>query len=269
MSFILSSGRTGTVFLYNVLSQLPGITAKHERLTRIIRIYQNMVVQGKRINILDQLLLACFTRPLSKLDANIHHYEINPTVKAHIDKLYHQFPQATYIHIVRDPRSHVASGINWVSDKPINAFFKQKIPFWSPKPSPYQLGQDRESKIFEMALLNWMQSNRNFLELKQKTSNYFILKFEDMVQNPYKFIKDLLVRCDYSITTKVEDILQKALSNSDKNKSNKVFLGWEYWDDKYILYLYHHCDLLMREFGYGFETEWGDRVRRAIQESAN
>jgi len=219
---------------------------------------------------LDDLLKKFYHKSFYNIDKNILHFEISPALKSHLRYFMEEFPEANYIHIVRDPRSHVRSGVNWVSDKPVNRFFKLNIPYWSPKPPSYPyLGENKQDKIFKISLQNWIDSHTTLLGMRQMTSNYKLLKFEDLIQNPFNFIEDILSFNNYALDKNKEDILQANISSASKNTSHKVFPDWHKWEDKYILYLYRQCDSLMKELGYGLEAEWQERVRNALNSSDN
>jgi len=63
-TFVLSTGRTGTVFVSNILDQLPGVSAKHERGARFLRILENVrfhnpdyVFTDRAVNYISQSVL--------------------------------------------------------------------------------------------------------------------------------------------------------------------------------------------------------------------
>lgn len=266
LTFILSSGRTGTVFLHNVLSQLPGVSSMHERGNRFFRTIQNLSKQGISIKAFDWLLKKFYHTSLSNIGKNGLHFEINPAIKFHLNYFLEKFPEANYVHIVRDPRDHVRSGVNWVYGKPANKFFKLNFPYWSSKPSSYPyLGKKQQDKIFEISLQNWKDSQKALFRIKQMTSNYMLLKFEDLVHNPYQFFEDLLYFHNYSLDKDIANILLSNISSAPKNFSQKFFPAWDQWEDKYIRYLYRQCDSLMKELGYGHEANWQERVRNALE----
>jgi len=253
MTFILSSGRSGTVFIDSALSSIPDIDSSHERMARFLRIFQSMRMHGFKSTVVDKIFFNVYFKPILKHSNRKYYFEVNPTLKGHIDEAVKYFPEATYIHLIRDPRSHVTSSINWVNNKPINTFFKLYTPFWTPRPDQFTLGNDISSKMFEIATHNWVETNKRYLSLKNKTKNYGLFKFEDLVRSPATFIREILKFSRYPHINIDEIMLSKIIDRASKNESKKSFPPWAHWDDRFKHYLKHHCGSLMKEFGYGID----------------
>ncbi len=261
LTFILSQGRTGTVFLDNVLSRLPGITSKHERQGHLLRAFYHMRYNGINNRFVNSLALRLIAKPLIKKEnSGKPHIEINNQIKYYINSVVDKFPDATYIHIVRDPRTHVVSGLNWTLDKPLNKFLKLYFPYWSPRPHHYTLGKDTLSKLFEITNINWREANKSYLSIEKSIKNYHLFKFEDFVQDQVGFLQKILEIAGYKYWQDREQI-EKAIKDSPRNASTKkVFPHWHSWDDRYILYIQDNCSSLMARLGYGQEPEWKEKV---------
>lgn len=103
-TFILSTGRTGTVFINNVLNSLRGISAVHERNARILRFFQVMQLKNYNSAIINNIYDYMLFHPLKRdMINNESHFEINFSLKANIDKASEIFPDAVFIYIIRDP----------------------------------------------------------------------------------------------------------------------------------------------------------------------
>ncbi len=258
LSFILSSGRTGTVFINKVISDLPNISSCHERNGKIVRILSHIYLHYHN-KLVKQIAIKMISNNLVNLESAIH-IEINNMAKAFIGDVFNKFSDSNYIHIVRDPRSYVVSTVNWANNKIFSSFLRLNFPFWAPKPKHFSLGQDKQSRLFEIAVNNWKISNSHYLSLKNKTKKYYLLKFEDLVVDPVNFIMKILKISGYEQWDN-RKLIQEAVKQAPKNESiKKVFPDWPNWDDKYALYLHKHCGDLMKEFGYGQEDEWRTRV---------
>ncbi len=266
LTFVLSHGRTGTVFLNNLISSLPNVSSYHERHGNFLRIFYHMRYDGIDNRLINKFALKLITNSLDKYNNNqAIHIEINNQIKYYVNDVLKKFPNAKYIHIVRDPREHVVSGVNWTMDKPLNKLFKLYFPFWSPRPKHYSLGNDDISKIFEITNINWFEVNSTYIKLKEKTSNYILLKFEDFLKDQLSFVQKILKLAGYDKWNDV-NLIQDRVDKSFKNKStSKVFPKWQKWEDKYVLYIHQKCEKLMSKFGYGMEDEWRQRVDKALK----
>jgi hypothetical protein len=261
-TFVLSTGRTGTVFIKNVLNNLSGVNAVHERNARTLRFFQTMGLNNFHPPLIDKIYDIMFFQSLES-DAAYHkcHFEINPPLRAHIEKAVRKFPHAAFIHVIRDPRTLVASGINWSQDKIANTFFKLYLPFWRIRPCKYELGCRKTDKLFEVALLNWTVTNREYAKLKNLTDQYHVLKFEELTSNPIDFIQIILkiANCRGEHRKQIDELIKTAF----KNPSTKNYAAWQNWEAKYAEYLHKKCGELMQQYGYGLEREWLDKIQSA------
>jgi len=282
LTFILSQGRTATFFISNVISFLPKMTSCHERNgLRLRMIYHGYYRKLRAETLLDKITklswgylnidnyaqnLIC--KGLHKYNkSSQYHIEVNNMIKYYAKSIFIQFPEANFIHIIRDPRTHVQSGINRSYDRKINRFnvsflnrfLKLYFPFWSPRPTKYLLGRSEIDRLFEITVINWLECNKSYMELSKKTNKYYRIKFEDFIDNPLEIIQQILKISGYNDWQNI-DLIKKAMILSQKNKSQNRFNHWKKWEDKYIFYLNNKCGELMNKFGYGQEKEWLDRL---------
>ncbi|MFH2139019.1 MAG: hypothetical protein ABII88_11025 [Candidatus Omnitrophota bacterium] len=263
LTFILASGRTGTVFMESALSEVSGVTSCHERYGRLLRIIEAMHASGVANSLFQKIAKGLICFPLYKYRNNdLIHIEVNNMIRSFIDIVFDCFPEATYIHIVRDPREHVRSGVNWTANKPIMKYLKLYFPYLGVHPEKFTLGQTQLDKIFEIVLMNWVRSNECYGSLASKAKNYHLLKFEDFVSAPALFMQKLLQLADYKNYDQ-EALVQAAVGKASQNRSEKCISSWREWEDKYINYISSRCTDLMSQYGYGNDKEWKDRVLKS------
>lgn len=226
-----------------------------------MRFFQTMQLSDFNHSIIDNIYDHLLFKPLKRDVAhNKRHFEINPPLKGNIAKALEIFPNALFVHIVRDPRTLVVSGINWTQDKTFNTLFKLFFPFWRLRPHEYKLGSKKTDKLFEIAVLNWVVTNTEYAKLKNMTHRYHVLKFEDLENNPVEFIEAILNIAGFgrNHTKQIGAIAKSAF----KNPSAKNYDTWQHWEGKYILYLHNKCGDLMQSYGYGLKKQWINKIHR-------
>ncbi len=258
--FLLSTGRTGTVFLNKVLSSIPDITSNHEKCGHLLRILSNFrmrhgdkpILQG-----LAELYVSKHTTP-----CNNWHFEINSTL-SYANRLVNFFPEAIYIHMVRDPKSFVRSGVNWALNDVYRTFLDLHFPYWTPRPAKYMLSKSTQSRLFEIVTNQWVQYNEVYSSIEGRQYRYYLLTFEDFRKDPVKFITNILDIIGYYPTKNISERIRALIENTPKNSSVKTVGSWQDWNDDYVLYLHNRCGDLMKKYGYGEEPEWKQRLRLA------
>ncbi|MFH1841368.1 MAG: sulfotransferase [Candidatus Nealsonbacteria bacterium] len=254
LAFIFSTGRNGGGFVKSVLSSV-GVSCCHERRPRILRLFNNTQNTFLR-KIGYKLIKSDLKRVNKKNSVQIEHNCMIPTF---VDNIVKDFPDSIFIHQIRDPRDWVKSAINRSMTNSVRRFFTVSLPCWVSRPNKYSLGSDPVSKMFEMQVLNWVNSNKIYSGLKNKTDKYFLLKYEDLGKDSLSFIKRIMEICGLSEFFK-EEILKESINRASRNESRKFIGSWETWDEKYIIFLYNHCKDLMEEHGYGKEEEWQRKI---------
>lgn len=256
--YILSTARTGGTFVLESLSNLgfSGCNVKNDRILRLFNNSQNSILKkiGNRL----------IKRHLERI-SRLNHFQVeyNPQIPNFIENILENFPNTIFIHQIRDPRDWIKSMVNWTITSPIKKFFSLYVPFWVLRPDSYHLGADSLSKIFENYVLTWNEKNKTYSNLKFKTNNYFLLKYEDLKANPLSFIKEVLKICGYS-NFYSDEAIKKAMATAFTNPSKNFIDSWETWDDKYICFLHRQCEDLMKEYGYGNEKKWQERVSKSL-----
>ena len=177
--YILSAGRTGTVFLENLLSiYAPDVIAEHEpHPTR----YQMML--GNMRN--DLGLLKGTTRSWVHASRKSRdsqtpgpYIEINPFLCAVSDLLPDPDRPLRIVHIVREP-------VSWASSMTVfKASTKYRgiidfIPFAKPFPAPRPAGWQALSQ-FEKNLHRWVWCNQRILDLADHAESFVSIRYEDL-----------------------------------------------------------------------------------------
>src|SRR5262245_52521536 len=131
---IVSTGRTGTIFLSRLFGDLyPQVASYHERgLSRPIQILTNLhyahlfPVSGLKAawRLLKGREIGTCKKPFH-MDANCFLYGL----AALAPELY---PGLKVIHIVRDPRAYTASHLNFSLQKTKSFVANYLVPFWQP-----------------------------------------------------------------------------------------------------------------------------------------
>ncbi len=179
LRYVLSAGRTGTVFLENFLNtHLSDVTAVHEpRETRTQMMLANLRNDwGVGYDFLEKL----FRTSRQKREAAVHgtYVELNPFLCAMTDLLPVPGRNLHVVHMVRDPASWAQSLVSFkASDKfrPLIDF----VPFAKPYPSPRPDGWGKQSE-YERALWRWRWCNERIEAIRSLCHSYTVIRYEDL-----------------------------------------------------------------------------------------
>lgn len=177
--YILSAGRTGTMFLEAFLNdQCAGVTAEHEPSpTR-----EQMMLANLRNDwgIGGGLLAWHFRKSRLKRDA-AHpgtYVEINPFLCAMTDLLPDPARALRIVHMVREPASWAVSMTAFKASTRFRHVIDY-VPFAKPYPSPRPEGWSSLPEI-EKALWRWHWCNSRIRALKEATPHYCLVRYEDL-----------------------------------------------------------------------------------------
>ena len=180
MRYILSAGRTGTVFLSHLINEcLDGVHAAHEPgYSR----YQMMLANLRNDwGIGGGLLSRVFESsraPRERAAAGIY-VEINPFLCPMTDLLPKAGTELRIVHLVRDPASWATSIATFKASTRFRHLI-DAIPFAKPFPSPRPPGWSKFSD-YERALWRWNWCNSRISALQPMAEAYGIIRFEDLV----------------------------------------------------------------------------------------
>ena len=179
-TFVISSGRTGTVFLTERLpSMYPELHAVHEpsgsRSTLVAGNIRNMVGTGT------PLVRAKWRRELDArlgaLPDHAHYLEVNPMLIPVTD-LLREIEPLHLVHLARHPRSWTQSIRTFKASTKFRPFI-DFLPMSTPYPVPRPRGWMTTDQVHK-ALWQWRYSNEQILELRPHASRYLRLKYEDL-----------------------------------------------------------------------------------------
>lgn len=196
--YVLSAGRTGTVFLENFINErVAGALAEHEPApTRTQMMLANL---RNDWGIGGGLLKAQFDkhRRIREAAAGGIYVEINPFLCPMTDLLDDGVRPFRVVHMVREPGSWARSICTFKASERFRGVVDY-VPFSKPYPAPRPAGWGRLS-AFEKALWRWNWCNERILAIRDKAAGYAVVRYEDM------FSDDLATR-QTALTTVFETL---------------------------------------------------------------
>ncbi|HEX5797939.1 MAG TPA: sulfotransferase, partial [Candidatus Saccharimonadales bacterium] len=248
-----STGRTGTKFLADYFNSHPEITATHEpKPSRILRMWSMAYLEGKvSDSYMLNVLRAKRKNIISQLDTPVY-LESNPYLIGFAGLLPKVFKDPVIIHVVRDPRDFARSSINHGNSVGLKWFFNNYVPYWYPRVHKI-LGINKPQRMEHRAAAYWKIANQHLAEVGQKSSNYHVIRFEDIFDGKRSGLK------------KIEKILGIKMSSNDTSAVNKskrsIISGWNDWSTEECRTVNELCQPTMQRFGYGAESEWKKRLK--------
>ena len=179
--FVLSAGRTGTLFLTQLLRDyFPQLRIEHEpfpgRYELLLGNLRNETGIGGRL--LQTLFEYSRRRRLRRLGKQVGWIEINPLLCPLVDLL----PELSYplhvVHMVREPLSWSKSIATFRASHRIRPFF-HLIPFGSPYPAPRPVGWSRLTTL-EKQLWRWRCCNERIAAQREHFVSYRVVRYEDL-----------------------------------------------------------------------------------------
>ncbi len=179
LRYVLSAGRTGTVFLENFLNtHLAGVTAVHEPSeTRTQMMLANL---RNDWGIGGSILKRVFMASRDKREASVQgdYVELNPFLCAMTDLLPAPGSDLRVVHMVRDPASWAQSLVSFKASTRFRPMIDY-VPFAKPYPSPRPEGWGRLSE-YERALWRWNWCNERIEAIRAECSAYAVVRYEDL-----------------------------------------------------------------------------------------
>lgn len=222
VNLVLSAGRTGTVFLTNLLEQVSGVHVVHEpfpaRYELMLGNMRNDIGIGK--SLARKLFLSVRKNRFSNGELGHKYIEINPLMCPLVDLLKELDRPLNVVHMVRDPLSWVKSIDAFRASKFVRPFYPL-IPFSTPFPTPRPEGWKQMSHV-ERQLCRWRFCNEQILSQRPHYARYALVRYEDLfseqpevrMENLKKVFETLQVPMDSVDTTDVF----KQRKNSAPNK---------------------------------------------------
>lgn len=261
---ILSTGRTGTIFLARLFGELyPNVASYHERgNSRPIQVVTNLhfahLLPKNAIKFVWKSLKGKEISTCEKeyhLDANNFLYGL-ATLSPEL------YPKLKVLHIVRDPRDYVTSQLNFSRQKKTSFIANYLVPFW--QPNPFLIGElpiRRMLKFsrFEKYCWVWDFKNRVMSRMENSTTPYLRVRFEDLFSaNPEPVFQQVT---DFFGFPPVKNIREKF--REPANSSNPTnFPEWREWTPSQAVQLDSLCRTQMQSWGYGLEPEWQAKLQK-------
>lgn len=251
--FVLSTGRTGTVSLANILNSAPGVYSIHEpKPSRRYHIYSRLVYETK----LEKKEIAeKYFKHRSKIMKKKEfekYIEVNPFFWMAGQVLGEYINDLRILHITRDIKSYIKSRINfgahgwhrWIIDF---------MPFYHLNISKYYLNDKINwggiSK-FEKIAWRWVFFNR-IIEENSEINPYLRIRFEDIFMNDKTKKRIALMKISdfFKIKLGIKECLD--LINTKENPSKRCkFNSFEQLDDNTKSNIYQITHQNRKKYGY-------------------
>lgn len=261
---IISTGRTGTIFLARLFADLYPVAASyHERgNSRPIQILTNLhfshLLPKSGLKAAWKLLKAKELETCNKdfhIDANNFLYGL----AALAPELY---PNLKVLHIVRDPRDYVTSQLNFSRQKRTSFIGNYLVPFW--QPNPFLVGELPIRRVFGFSRFQkycwvWDFKNRVMGQVQDTGTPYLCVRFEDLFSNQPETVFNKIT--DFFGLPPAANIRERFRDPANTSKPT-FFPEWRDWSPQQARQLQDLCGKQMQAYGYGNEPEWQEKLRQ-------
>jgi len=218
--FILSQGRSGTSFLANLLDKSAKACVEHEPVREDFQAYQGAFHSEKKAlkYIKNFRKREIYFRVRNR---NIEIYgEVNSLLRRHYKALKDNFPNATFIHLIRDGRDVVRSMMSRRTMTPEDPNTKLIYP---KEGDPYK-EKWLEMSRFEKLCWYWQEENRY---LRENIQN--LVKFEEILKDYEYFRNNILEKIGICLS---EEIWKREVNNPKNVTKEYSIPPWSEWDKK-------------------------------------
>lgn len=234
----ITTGRSGTQWLANLLSQFEAISAHHEPVPSLFS-DNRAVAEGERVgkralwNARRDLVVNAYGRGMCYVD-------VSPFMSHLVAGLREAFAGSRFLHLVRDPRKFVCSAAprDWYR-------YPHAQDHWWPNNHPEGLSN------VQRLIWWWGEVHRRGLEAERAMPDgTFRLRAEDMWSD-WRVVVDLLewLKLPPTLTNRAEQIVI-AHQNRPRNTSEDKNVTRSAWDPEWDDFLYDTCGDVMQELGY-------------------
>lgn len=172
------------------------------------------------------------------------------TGPARIGYLSSIFPDALFVHVIRDGRGAAESIMRYPS---WNTTFRMQFPAWRGGLAESDLAawRERGSSPLELATLQWRAvvegARREAAELAP--GRYYEIRFEDFIEHPHEKIEDLYAHAGLASAERPHDYIDERLQIRDLSESWRPRMA-----ESEVKALERLCGDLLQELGYPTET---------------
>ncbi|MDZ7721311.1 MAG: sulfotransferase [candidate division KSB1 bacterium] len=228
--FIVSTGRTGTMFFAKFFNLFPAVQSLHEPCPDFLDLALDYA-QGRvsfesaAREIEKHRRVRCREHKRRNLDLYI---ESNNRYFSLLKPLRHVFPDAKIIYIVRDGRDYVRSGISRIWYKTTDTSPRLRADMFPSDPYYAQWDQmDRFAKI----AWRWQKKDGFIHRDFQDLDNTLKVKFEDIFHDPERKGLYEITRFIGITDEQTRHYLNKMGNRKVNTKSQKAIPRWSDWDD--------------------------------------
>lgn len=259
-AFILSTGRTGTLYLTRLFEQqFDQVATEHEAYpSRYIYLGANACnyfginrqwLTSIYRHSLEKRLSKSFANNLQDKEKNNLYVEINPMLCPLVDDLSELVNNATVIHIVRDPETWVSSQMSFGA----SGLYKHVIdyvPFNTPKTPIFGKPWRRLSHI-ERMIFRWVNYNERISSLERHAKVYKRLRFEELFSENQNLRKECLEQMFSLLGLSTANVDAIAAKNKKVNSSiKKSKFDCVNWRDSERQFLSDNARHLLEQYGY-------------------
>lgn len=249
--FIVSTGRTGTKFLAEFLNKFEGIEARHEPRPHFLKLANEYAVgkidfdtTKKRIGRLRKIIL----RELRKLNADVY-VESNNRLFSLIPVLRAIFKDSKIIHIVRDGRDIVRSGMSRMWYKPDDPFSRIKATDFPGDPYFEEWGN---MSRFEKICWWWQKKDSFIYEAVKDRKDCITVRFEDIFDSDRDYSGMRTIMDFMNLNTNIElnaNVMSKVHSSHSYETPH-----WKNWEVHLRHKFMNIAGQHMKRYGYFNES---------------
>lgn len=263
---IVSTGRTGTEFFSKLFAEIYSeqVDAYHERgASRPIQILTNMYFEHfLPLSILRMGWTIFKGREIPSCKKEFH-IDSNCFLYGLVALAPDLYPGLKIIHIVRDPREYVTSHLNYALQKNTSFVANYLVPFW--QPNPFLIGEVSWKRLinfsrFERYSWIWDFKNRKMESIEASPVPYLRLRFEDIFRNndPTPAFQSMV---EFIGLPLISDALSR-FRQPENRSATTSFPAWREWSPEQCKLFDGLCGSHMRRYGYGYETEWLEKLKK-------
>jgi hypothetical protein len=257
-TFILSTGRTGTLFFIRLFdTKKAHVLSLHEpKPSYYLRVMSN-AHSCNRIS--ESWLLPAFLRARRTIFTKLgdrSYIEANNFIYGFMGVLKNLNPPPTFIHIIRDPRDYIRSYLNhgaWRGRKWLAANI---IPYW--QPDVRYLLEEINSPITPVTRFAavWRHINDFLIKHGEGYSNYHAIRFEDIFGSAHIGLEQVIQAIDLPVSLDLNSTAKEKVNPS----KNDFVSAWHTWSGEECRAIQRICSPLMERYGYGSDPTWQKKL---------